>query len=59
MTDDSKSAPHDRRRQDNLVDQRQQQIDPAGKDREDPGEAGPHRSQKQPGQTSEDPQDKP
>lgn len=59
MTDDSKSAPHDRRRKDNLVDQRQQQIDPAGKHREDPGEAGPHRSQKQPGQTPEDPQDKP
>ncbi|MGP3696840.1 hypothetical protein [Rhodobacter sp. NSM] len=58
MTDKDKSAPDDRRREDNVVDQRHQQTDPAGKDREDPGEAGPHRSQKQPGQAPEDPQDR-
>ncbi|ULB10959.1 hypothetical protein ORIO_13710 [Cereibacter azotoformans] len=58
MTDNDKPAPGDRRREGNSVDQRQQQIDPTGRDREDPGEAGPHRSQKQPGQAPEDPQSK-
>ncbi|MCE6952472.1 hypothetical protein LAZ40_13750 [Cereibacter sphaeroides] len=57
MADKDKSAPGDRRREGNVVDQRQQQIDPAGKGREDPGEAGPKRSQKQPGQDPKDPQD--
>ncbi|PTE20143.1 hypothetical protein C5F48_19130 [Cereibacter changlensis JA139] len=46
----------DLRREGKVIDQRQQQIDPAGKHREQPGEAGPHRSQKQPGQDPEDPQ---
>lgn len=46
------------RHEGNTIDQRQQQIDPAGKHREKPDEPGPHRSQKQPGQDmTEAPQD--
>lgn len=44
------------RRQPGVIDQRQQQIDPAGKHRDDPNDAGPKRSQKQPGQDLRDPQ---
>ena len=47
------------RRKDGVIDQRQQQIDPAAKHRDDPNEAGPKRSQKQPGQDLRDPQDEP
>ena len=43
------------RRKDGVIDQRQQQIDPAGKHRVDPNEVGPKRSQKQPGQDLHDP----
>lgn len=39
----------------NVIDQRQQQIDPAVKHREDPNEAGLKRSQKQAGQDLRDP----
>lgn len=45
------------RRKDGVIDQRQQQIDPAGKHRDDPNHVGPKRSQKQPGQDLHDPQD--
>jgi hypothetical protein len=38
-----------------VIDQRQQQIDPAGKHRTDPNDAA-KRSQKQPGQDLRDPQ---
>lgn len=38
-----------------VIDQRQQQIDPAGKHRADPDDAA-KRSQKQPGQDLRDPQ---
>jgi hypothetical protein len=44
------------RRKGNVIDQRQQQIDPAGKHRVDQNDAGPKRSQKQPGQSLVDPQ---
>ena len=37
------------RKKDGVIDQRQQQIDPAGKQRADPNDAA-KRSQKQPGQ---------
>ena len=40
-----------------VIDQRQQQIDPAGKHRVDPNARAAKRSQKQPGQSLEDPQD--
>lgn len=40
-----------------VIDQRQQQIDPAGKHRVDPNEAA-KRSQKQPGQDMRNPQDR-
>jgi hypothetical protein len=40
-----------------VIDQRQQQIDPAGKLREDPNDAGPKRAQKQAGQDLRNPQD--
>lgn len=43
------------RHKDGVIDQRQQQIDPAGKHRVDPNEAA-KRSQKQPGQDLRDPQ---
>ncbi len=43
------------RTKDGVIDQRQQQIDPAGKHRVDPDEAA-RRSQKQPGQDLRDPQ---
>lgn len=43
------------REKDGVIDQRQQQIDPAGKHRVDPNENA-KRSQKQPGQDLEDPQ---
>ena len=43
------------RKKGGVIDQRQQQIDPAGKHREDPNEAA-KRSQKQPGQDLRDPQ---
>lgn len=42
------------RKKDGVIDQRQQQIDPAGKQRFDPNET--RRSQKQPGQDLRDPQ---
>lgn len=45
------------RKRDGVIDQRQQQIDPAGKHRVDPNEAA-KRSQKQPGQDLRDPQRK-
>lgn len=44
------------RRKDGVIDQRKQQIDPAGKHRVDQNEAA-KRSQKQPGQDLRDPQD--
>lgn len=44
------------RNRNGLIDQRQQQIDPAGKQRVDPNEAA-KRSQKQPGQDLRDPQE--
>lgn len=44
------------RTKDGVIDQRQQQIDPAGKHRVDPDEAA-RRSQKQPGQDLRDPQE--
>ena len=43
------------RKKGRVTDQRQQQIDPAGKHRDDPNEAA-KRSQKQPGQDLRDPQ---
>jgi hypothetical protein len=55
MTND-RPANEDLRRKGNVIDQRQQQIDPAGKHRADDDEAGPKRSQKQPGQSLIDPQ---
>lgn len=45
------------RKKGGVIDQRQQQIDPAGKQRVDPNEAA-KRSQKQPGQDLCDPQSK-
>lgn len=45
------------RNKDGVIDQRQQQIDPAGKHRDDPNEAA-KRSQKQPGQDLRDPQNR-
>ena len=45
------------RRKKNVIDQRQQQIDPAGRHREDPNDAGPKRAQKQVGQDMHNPQD--
>lgn len=52
-----KQAPSNEqlRNKDGVIDQRQQQIDPAGKHRVDPNEAA-KRSQKQPGQDLRDPQ---
>ena len=44
-----------RKKDGGVIDQRQQQIDPAGKHRVDPNEAA-KRSQKQPGQVLHDPQ---
>lgn len=44
------------RRKDGVIDQRQQQIDPAGKHRVDQNKSA-RRSQKQPGQDLRDPQD--
>ncbi len=44
------------RTKDGVIDQRQQQIDPAGKHRVDSDEAA-RRSQKQPGQDLRDPQE--
>jgi hypothetical protein len=43
------------RRKGRVIDQRQQQIDPAGHHRADPNDAGGKRSQKQPGQDLRDP----
>lgn len=43
------------RKKGGVIDQRQQQIDPAGKHRADPNEAA-KRSQKQPGQELRDPE---
>ena len=43
------------RKKDGVIDQRKQQIDPAGKHRVDQNEAA-KRSQKQPGQDLRDPQ---
>ena len=43
------------RKKGGVIDQRQQQIDPAGKHRDDPNEAA-KRSRKQPGQDLRDPQ---
>ncbi|WP_103333654.1 hypothetical protein [Pseudotabrizicola formosa] len=43
------------RTKDGLLDQRKQQIDPAGQHRDDPND-GAKRSQKQPGQDLRDPQ---
>ena len=43
------------RKKGRVIDQRQQQIDPAGKHRDDPNEAA-KQSQKQPGQDLRDPQ---
>ena len=43
------------RKKGGVIDQRQQQIDPAGKHRDDPNEAA-KRSQKQPGQDLRNPQ---
>lgn len=42
---------------DGVIDQRQQQIDPAGKHRVDQNATGAKRSQKQPGQDLRDPQE--
>lgn len=47
------------RHQNGVIDQRQQQIDPTGKHRDDPKDAGPKRSQKQPGQALQTPQEVP
>ncbi len=43
------------RKKGGVIDQRQQQIDPAGKHRDDPNNVA-KRSQKQPGQDLRDPQ---
>jgi hypothetical protein len=45
------------RKKDGVIDQRKQQIDPAGKHRVDHNEAYTKRSQKQPGQDMRDPQE--
>jgi hypothetical protein len=45
------------RHEGNVIDQRQQQIDPAGKHRDDPNASSAKRSQKQPGQALDNPQD--
>jgi len=62
MADDRKGPTSSnealRRKGRSVIDQRQQQIDPAGKHRADPN-GGPNRSQKQPGQDLSDPQDQP
>lgn len=51
-----KTPSNEAQRQKNgVIDQRQQQIDPAGKHRVDPNESA-KRSQKQPGQDLRDPQ---
>ena len=53
-----KTAANEVLRQKNgVIDQRQQQIDPAGKEREDPNEAGPKRAQKPDGPDLRAPQD--
>ncbi|OYW58445.1 MAG: hypothetical protein B7Z31_07715 [Rhodobacterales bacterium 12-65-15] len=52
---------HDLRRKDGVIDQRQQRIDPTGRHGADPSdatEAGPHPTQKQPGQSLRNPQDR-
>lgn len=45
------------RQKGNVIDQRQQQIDPAGRHRDDPNAIGARRSQKQSGQSLDNPQD--
>lgn len=54
---DKTSANEVLRRKHGAIDQRKQQIDPAGKHRVDQNAVGSNRSQKQPGQDLRDPQD--
>lgn len=51
---EEKSSNEELRHKDNVIDQRQQQIDPAGHHRVDPNDAAKW-SQKQPGQDPQDP----
>ncbi|RGP37608.1 hypothetical protein D1012_09730 [Pseudotabrizicola alkalilacus] len=57
----TKSLPENEalRRKGPVLDQRQQQIDPAGQHRVDQDEVSAKRSQKQPGQSLTDPQEEP